>query len=610
MDQYPSSAYPSSSRQAQTQTFFDGPGARPILGAGISAGQGQPGPSSASSSTTTATAASSNLNPPQSQPPRATHHHHQGSADFRPPNAMSDQRGTVSPSQETTMIKRVGGKANVSSACGPCKRAHLACDVARPCKRCVNMGKEDQCEDVPHKKRGRPKVPKPALGEPYHRAKPPAQDIGGVGKWRGPSGYDAPYMTGVDAPPLGAMGSRASPPIGRPLGMGLESDPAFSAAPPPPNQPFTLFTTTDFKILRASPMSYHLIGYHPNEFVNLNLLDWIYPQDRHLVDLERNRLLMVPYVEGPLRSIEVTQAAITQRSELELLSPAEGMREPYPNKNVRVLHSDNRFSHFNVRLHLGGGLGASLWQPNTLGRVYLVVSFLAIPRSRDLPLETPAAPSRRSSQIVPPTPVTPIPPLTGGPGGLPGFSSIAAAADAPQQRYDQPSQPYYPPLPLPQAATSSRPPSSSQSAYPYPRATAPMMPGPGPGLASGAGPMPVQYGRRSSSPNSTYRTPQTSTYPIGAQDYPPTALLPPPPPQQGGYYAPPPPDQAYRRPSDDEQWRNAAVNGNGVGIGPGPGPGNGNGNGNGNGSAMNRGIPPSLPSGGIPNDGARRIWES
>lgn len=37
----------------------------------------------------------------------------------------------------------------MSSACGPCKRAHLACDVARPCKRCVNMNKEDRCEDVP-----------------------------------------------------------------------------------------------------------------------------------------------------------------------------------------------------------------------------------------------------------------------------------------------------------------------------------------------------------------------------------------------------------------------------------------------------------------------------
>ncbi|WVR00250.1 hypothetical protein IAU59_007393 [Kwoniella sp. CBS 9459] len=585
MDQYPTSAYPSSSRQA----IFDGPGARPILGVGASAGQ--PGPSSASSSTQNYQSSR-----PISQQP--------GSAGLNSPSSMSDQRGTVSPSQETTMIKRVGGKANVSSACGPCKRAHLACDVARPCKRCVNMGKEDQCEDVPHKKRGRPKVPKPALGEPYHRAKPPAQDMGGVGKWRGPSAYDAPYMTGVDQPPLGPMGPRASPPIPRPLGV--ESDPAFSAAPPP-NQPFTLFTTTDFKILRASPMSYHLIGYHPNEFVNLNLLDWIYPQDRHLVDIERNRLLSVPYVEGPLRSIEVTQAAITQRSELELLSPAEGMREPYPNKNVRVLHSDNRFSHFNVRLHLGGGLGASLWQPNTLGRVYLVVSFLAIPRSRDLPLDTPAASSRRSSQIAPPTPITPVPPMTSGPGGLPGFSSIAAAADAPQARYDQPSQPYYPPPPPPQASSSSsRPPSSSQSAYPYPRVGAPMMPGPGP--PPGPGPMPVQYGRRSSSPNSTYRTPQTSTYPMGTQDYP--LAPPPPPPQQGGYYAPPP-DQAYRRPSDEEQWRNAAMNGNGNG------PGNGNGNGTlsglggaGNGNGMNRGIPPLLPPGGIPNDGARRIWES
>ena len=40
-------------------------------------------------------------------------------------------------------------KANVTAACGPCKRAHLACDPARPCKRCVSMGKESQCVDVP-----------------------------------------------------------------------------------------------------------------------------------------------------------------------------------------------------------------------------------------------------------------------------------------------------------------------------------------------------------------------------------------------------------------------------------------------------------------------------
>ena len=75
----------------------------------------------------------------------------------------SSSRGTVSPGEARSgpngngngngagrnAVKRIGGKANVSSACGPCKKAHLACDVQRPCKRCTNMGKEDQCEDVP-----------------------------------------------------------------------------------------------------------------------------------------------------------------------------------------------------------------------------------------------------------------------------------------------------------------------------------------------------------------------------------------------------------------------------------------------------------------------------
>lgn len=46
-------------------------------------------------------------------------------------------------------IKRVGGKSNVSSACAPCKKSHLACDVARPCQRCVAADRPEQCVDVP-----------------------------------------------------------------------------------------------------------------------------------------------------------------------------------------------------------------------------------------------------------------------------------------------------------------------------------------------------------------------------------------------------------------------------------------------------------------------------
>jgi hypothetical protein len=64
-------------------------------------------------------------------------------------------------------------KAHVASACVNCKRKHLGCDSARPCRRCVLSGKavsslqdretrmyaddrQATCVDVTHKKRGRP----------------------------------------------------------------------------------------------------------------------------------------------------------------------------------------------------------------------------------------------------------------------------------------------------------------------------------------------------------------------------------------------------------------------------------------------------------------------
>ncbi|KAJ2609187.1 hypothetical protein H4S08_004158 [Coemansia sp. RSA 1365] len=71
----------------------------------------------------------------------------------------------------TSLVKAVrttgrGAKPHVPSACTNCKRAHLACDLQRPCRRCVNTGKCETCKDVQHKKRGRPrsKDKKPVRG--------------------------------------------------------------------------------------------------------------------------------------------------------------------------------------------------------------------------------------------------------------------------------------------------------------------------------------------------------------------------------------------------------------------------------------------------------------
>lgn len=82
-------------------------------------------------------------------------------------NASSNQTTNASlPS--SSYLKRASSertlpKAHVSKACNHCKRAHLACDHSRPCRRCVALGKADTCVDLIHKKRGRPRIKKNLL---------------------------------------------------------------------------------------------------------------------------------------------------------------------------------------------------------------------------------------------------------------------------------------------------------------------------------------------------------------------------------------------------------------------------------------------------------------
>ncbi|PGH34590.1 hypothetical protein GX50_02573 [[Emmonsia] crescens] len=66
--------------------------------------------------------------------------------------------GALLPARTTPLPPRSTrrAKAHVASACVNCKRKHLGCDSARPCRRCVSAGKEESCVDVRHKRRGRP----------------------------------------------------------------------------------------------------------------------------------------------------------------------------------------------------------------------------------------------------------------------------------------------------------------------------------------------------------------------------------------------------------------------------------------------------------------------
>ncbi|KAH7414503.1 hypothetical protein DE146DRAFT_750647 [Phaeosphaeria sp. MPI-PUGE-AT-0046c] len=83
-------------------------------------------------------------------------------------------------------------KAHVASACVNCKKAHLSCDVQRPCGRCVASGKQDTCKDVQHKKRGRPRLRDDREFSRPEEGRPPSQILGAVPA-SGPDAYSHAY---------------------------------------------------------------------------------------------------------------------------------------------------------------------------------------------------------------------------------------------------------------------------------------------------------------------------------------------------------------------------------------------------------------------------------
>jgi hypothetical protein len=301
--------------------------------------------------------------------------------------------------------------------------------------------------DYQHKERRRPKNNKAPLGTPYQRVRPPHDE---------PYQYCQPLQySNLPASSCDTVHhlteyykpfyQNALPPQ-----QALIPSPHTAGLNPP--RIFTLFTTTDFRIMRVSQG--RLTGYHQPDFLGNLLLNWVMPQDRSLLDESRMRLLTLPNSTMlPASNWELLQSSIHHRSERELVSPAKGMGE-YPNQNVRIVGADQQYSLFNVRLHVGGGLGGALSHQDTYDRLYLVVSCLLIP-----PPGSPPGPRGRAvstgtiaSSYGPPNLITP---MTAGPsGGLPGLSCIAAGVEAPPPsagRYQSgPFSTYFPSHPISQ----------------------------------------------------------------------------------------------------------------------------------------------------------------
>lgn len=66
---------------------------------------------------------------------------------------MDAQHNHIPPEPDPGAAPKV-----VARACNFCRAAHISCETARPCQRCVRLGRGEWCCDVPANKRGRPPI--------------------------------------------------------------------------------------------------------------------------------------------------------------------------------------------------------------------------------------------------------------------------------------------------------------------------------------------------------------------------------------------------------------------------------------------------------------------
>ncbi|UZJ53858.1 hypothetical protein CBS101457_003178 [Exobasidium rhododendri] len=306
-------------------------------------------------------------------------------------------------------------KSHVPSACLNCKRAHLACDVSRPCRRCINLGKTDTCIDVQHKKRGRPRLrdreaaavaaaaaeqAELATGSQDHSSGLPGQRLRGSfsSSSSGPtmkrsprsdaSTFLSPAADGslfsssaIKAPPSSTSMSSIGP-RGRSVSssISLWSQGARTGAVVAPHEysdspsTVTLILSTGLQCARCSIESQALLGFSPSDLLERSLFELVHPSEKQR--LEQLWLSLIEPVGVKPQVVPANAETVMTLSPSILMAPAPGT--VFMQETMRLRQRSGIFDFYSIRLHLGGGFGADLYQPQSLSRAYIVASLLKL----------------------------------------------------------------------------------------------------------------------------------------------------------------------------------------------------------------------------------------
>ncbi|KAI8098014.1 ribose 5-phosphate isomerase A-domain-containing protein [Gilbertella persicaria] len=232
---------------------------------------------------------------------------------------------------------------HVSAACVNCKKAHLACDVSRPCNRCVATDKADTCRDIQHKKRGRPKMMRDANNN----------------KIRPTNNNSTSTATGTSK--------------NNKLMLSTSSDVMTVSS----HDVMTILLSMDLCCARVSDKSLEYLELYPQEFSHRSLYDFLIPGESQQTLSRLHRCLLDNAAQHqkskqPTNYIRSSFEKFFSFSLEPLLNIANGSLTLKQTLKFRYGRDSSKTEEMNCRFYLGGGFGADLFDSHGLDQLYIV----------------------------------------------------------------------------------------------------------------------------------------------------------------------------------------------------------------------------------------------
>lgn len=201
-------------------------------------------------------------------------------------DSKASKDSTSSSSATPTKLGKKTTKTHVTKACSNCQRGHVACDLTRPCKRCVKLGRADTCVDGVQQKRGWRKGKKRIKvvatdgdannnnhNNTNNNSNAPASkkpNTAGTGSNNGKSKGGSATLPTTSLTHDNSIMVFELPPISA-------SSSLQSSKPSPPT--IGIILSTAGQILSVSSAYNAILGYSEDELIGFKIFDFIHPDD-------------------------------------------------------------------------------------------------------------------------------------------------------------------------------------------------------------------------------------------------------------------------------------------------------------------------------------------